>query len=297
MTRKTQVRPGCANEIERDARRLFPKLLRDNGYFRPLERSVLSQATPSMGLFTRRNAYRRAVLVVDVCSIEAFLERGWLEGEGERHVLTDAGAAWLRRQMSGADPFREQHQLRGTVVRETPNGSRRPVVVNDGESPLGWLRRRKDRDGRALISAEQYEAGERFRSEFTRAQLTPSVTANWGAMASSRRSRRAAPGSPADISDVALASKKRFYAAIEAVGPDLAGILVDVCCHLYGLSDVEKRYGWPRRSGKVIVSIALSALARHFGLIAPAGAPGSGARQGLRHWGSDDFRPTLNQWR
>lgn len=297
MTSKTHMRPVCGNEVEREARRLFPKLLRDNGYFKPLERLVSSQATASVGLFTRRNAYRRAVFAADACMIDAFLERGWLEGEGERYILAEAGEAWLRRQMSGADPFREQHQLRGTVVRETPNGSRRPVIVNDGESPLGWLRRRKDRDGRALISVEQYEAGERLRRDFTGAQLTPSVTANWGAMASSRRSRRAAPGGPADISDAVLASKKRFYAAIEAVGPDMAGILVDVCCHLYGLSDVENRYGWPRRSGKVIVSIALSALARHYGLVAPEDAPGSDARRGLRHWGSDDFRPTLNQWR
>lgn len=286
--------PVCGNQVEREARSLFPRLLRDDGYFAPLEGSILSEEKRSAGLFTRRNGYRRAVVVVAAGLIEAFLAKGWLEGE--RHVLADAGSAWLRRQLSGADPFREQHQLRGTPVRETPGGSRRPVLVNDGESPLGWLRRRKDREGRALISAEQFEAGERLRRDFTRAQLTPSVTAKWGVMASSRRSRRAAPDGPAGISDAALAAKKKLYAAIEAVGPDLAGILVDVCCRLYGLADIEKRYGWPRRSGKVILSIALSALARHYGLIVTEPAPGPGTRK-LRYWGSDDFRPTLNQWR
>jgi hypothetical protein len=49
------------------------------------------------------------------------------------------------------DTFREQHQLRSIGEREI-DGARRPVVVNDAESPLGWLNSRKDRSGRPLIT-------------------------------------------------------------------------------------------------------------------------------------------------
>ncbi len=296
MTEGPVSRTLCEKEVEREALRLFPKLIRDNGYFMTLGLSAASEERRSAGLFTRRNGYRRAVVMVAVDLVRAFHARGWLESDGGRQILADAGSAWFRRQMSGADPFRGQHQLRGMSTREVEAGVRRPVLVNDGESPLGWLRRRKDRDGRPMISAEQFEAGDRLRSDFTRAQLTPSVTARWGAMASSRRSRRAAPDGPAGISDAAVAAKKRVYNAIDAVGPELAGVLVDVCCQLRGLEDLEKQYGWPRRSGKAILRIALSALARHYGLGVEQDRSNSKPRR-LRHWGSDDFKPTLNKWR
>jgi hypothetical protein len=53
------------------------------------------------------------------------------------------------------------------------------VMANDSESPLAWLARRKGRDGRAMISPNQFAAGERLRADFTRGNLTPRVTSNW----------------------------------------------------------------------------------------------------------------------
>ncbi len=52
------------------------------------------------------------------------------------------------------------------------------VTVDDAESPLAWLARRRGRDGRALIEAHQLQAGERLRADFTRAHLMPRTTAN-----------------------------------------------------------------------------------------------------------------------
>lgn len=159
------------------------------------------------GVYTRRNDYRRTVVKLDGRIVESFKEHGWIEAAGGRFTLTDEGLLWLRRYRAGAEPFRQQHQLTERSEREV-GGVRRPVVVNDGESSLGWLRRRKDRDGAPLISAAQYEAGERLRMEYERAQLMPSVTSNWDSMAPARRMRRAAPEGPAALSDQALASRE-----------------------------------------------------------------------------------------
>jgi hypothetical protein len=74
------------------------------------------------------------------------LRNDWLKRDGNDLVLSPAGRAWLRRAASAGDGFREQHQLRSTQTREV-EGSRRPVLVNDAESPLGWLRSRKDGRG------------------------------------------------------------------------------------------------------------------------------------------------------
>src|SRR4029078_924518 len=46
-------------------------------------------------------------------------------------------------------------------------------TFNADESPIAWLRRRKDRSGEAMISQAQFDAGERLRAEFWSPQMTP----------------------------------------------------------------------------------------------------------------------------
>ena len=43
------------------------------------------------------------------------------------------------------------------------------------------------------------------------------------------------------------------------------------------------------------LQIALTRLAKHYGLI--SSETQKPARRGLRHWGSEDYRPTLDAWR
>jgi hypothetical protein len=193
-----------------------------------------------------------------------------------------------------SDCFRQQHQLRSIVEREF-EGVRRPVLVNDAESPLGWLKSRKDRNGRPLITDDQYAAGERLRADYWFAHLSPRVTSNWSVLAPGERSRRGAPSNAAALRDEVLAAKERVMRALMAVGPEVSGVLVDICCELKGLEDAEKENGWPQRAGKVVLQIALTRLAKHYGLIGEEKP--TGVKRGLRHWGSEDYRPTLDAWR
>lgn len=280
-------------EVTREALRLFPKLVRDAGYFAALQADPATGAVKCMGMFTRRNAYRRPVARIEEDLIECFRAREWIEESGGKWGLSDTGAAWLARRQAGAEPYREQHEMRVTEMRKGEDGRMRPVLVNQGESPIGWLRGRTGRSGRALIGAEQFDAAERLRADFTRAQLAPRVTSAWDGGVSSRRSRRAAPDGPENVSEAAIAAKQRFLKAMRAVGPELAGVLVDVCCLLRGLEDTEKTHGWPRRSGKVILQLGLTALARHYGMLKRAESPA--AR--MRHWGSDGYRPSIERWK
>ena len=67
-------------------------------------------------------------------------------------------------------------------------------------------------------------------------------------------------------------------------------MLIDVCCHLKGLEVAERAAGWPQRSGKIVLQLALTSLARHYGLEKPA-ASETGRSAGVRHWGSEGYRP------
>lgn len=201
----------------------------------------------------------------------------------------DAGAGW-RLSAKGRDAVRRL--TCGAVQRDTtPPRDGRPGF-NADESPLAWLRRRRGKDGSALISDAQFQAGERLRSDFSFAQLGPRVTASWdAALGAVSGGRRGTSGGAADIADNVLAARERVNRALTAVGPELASILVDVCCFLKGLEDLERSVGWPQRSGKVVLQIALTSLARHYG-IAEAGSGGRSTH--ARHWGAPDYRPSLN---
>jgi len=162
----------------------------------------------------------------------------------------------------GIDSFRAQHLDLATREIATETGAI-SVLVNDSESPLAWLARRKGRDGRGMISPNQFIAGEKLRADFTRGHLSPRVTSDWSAPTG--RSRTAGNGA-GEMTDLVIASRQRVRLAMEACGPEFSGLLMDVCCFLRGLEEVERERGWPLRSAKIVLQLGLDRLARHYGL-------------------------------
>ena len=134
---------------------------------------------------------------------------------------------------------------------------------------MSWLARRRGRDGRAMIEPHQLLAGERLRADFTRASLMPRTTSNWESPIASGRRSAGDAGNNNGI-DVMIAARQRVHSALDAVGPEFAGLLMDVCCFLKGLEDIERERRWPARSGKVVLQLALDRLARHYGYAAEA---------------------------
>ena len=151
---------------------------------------------------------------------------------------------------------------------------------------------RKDKKGAPLLTAFQLEAGERLRADYQFAGLTARVTASWSPTARCQTSG-GGTNDAAALQDNVLAARQRVVRALAAVGPELSGILVDVCCNLKGLEEAEKTEGLPQRSGKIVLQIALSRLASHYGLISDDRLTERIERK-LQHWGAEDYRPKIN---
>ncbi len=271
-------------DIERKGRSVLRKLSASGTVLLP----VIGEAG-MFGVYSSQKPCAKPHVKVSSEYVRAFLAQDWVETVKDGYILSTAGEAWLKRKTFEDDPFRAQHHVISSKLVNDKGGSPKLVKVNQMESPLEWLHRRKDRKGRPLIDSVQYKAGDKLRSDFTFAQLSQRVTAGWSPAsgASPKRKHGGHHSSASDIRGDVIAAKERFYNALDYIGPEMSGIVVDVCCLLKGLEETEKSRGWPQRSGKVVLQIALTKLARHYGLQGMTGNPGTKTL----HQGSSGCRP------
>ena len=130
-------------------------------------------------------------------------------------------------------------------------GKRRSVTMNIGESPITWLHARGHLDDR------QFDAGEKLRADYERAQLAPSITMSWNPV----RVDGGSGGRDLTPSERQMAAKDRFDGAMAEAGNGLKDVLWRVVCACEALSDAEKGLGWPARSGKLVLKLALDRVA------------------------------------
>ncbi len=153
----------------------------------------------------------------------------------------------------------------GPAPRQAPKPATAPhprrarsVTVNLAESPLSWLA------ARGMVSARQVEAGERLRADYERAAIAPSITMRWDAVLVDGGGQRSEAA--LDPTTAQIAAKRRFDAAIAATGPGLRDVLWRVVCAGEGLPAAERALGWPARSGRLVLGIALDRLGDHYQL-------------------------------
>ncbi|MCB1491687.1 MAG: DNA replication protein [Rhodobiaceae bacterium] len=140
-----------------------------------------------------------------------------------------------------------------------------PVIANGRDNPLVWLRTRRGKDGKPLIDDAEFEAGCRLARDFALAGHVVFAQAGFdGAGSSGRRKTGGRRGG--SVSDTTLDARQRYRRAMDTVGDRFASVLEDVCCRETGLGALEAKHGWPPRSAKVVLQMALSALARHYRL-------------------------------
>lgn len=224
-----------------------------------------SPASPSPGSSSSLDL----TFAVDPAQLRAAFAAGLVERGGKgRLVLSQAGRARLRRIASGEEDFAAQHRETGTRRIAIAGAADEIVTVNHAESPLAWLRRRRGRNGEPILDDGQFAAGERLRADHTHGAIVPGLRGMaWSALGSGAGggSGRDPRGGLVELTDTTLAARARLERAMREVGPELAGVLIDVCCELKGLEQVERERRWPPRSAKVVLLLGLTRLARHYG--------------------------------
>ncbi|WP_332305431.1 DUF6456 domain-containing protein [Rhizobium sp. GR12] len=196
--------------------------------------------------------------------------------------------AYLKRAMAKdrEEIFQDQHWDLQSVIVDAGEG-RQSARRNLNSSILTSLSRLKEKDGTAFFPPDALQAGERLAADFHRAHLNPRVTATWEPKITSRTRGEASGG--LDLTEAAMAARARFSRAADAMGPELCGVAIDVCCFEKGLEAVERERQWPARSAKLLLRAALLSLVRHY-------APQTQrARRSSHHWGDEDYRPPMTR--
>lgn len=257
-------------------------VMRCLSFCRPAPAAVRADEEANRVMLSRPD---KGTIAIAAAAFEEVVRRGLVRSAEAGVAITPEGRKLLARVNGGerGDGFRAQQQER-EVAQIDHEGTRQAVLVDRAESPLAQLAGRRDRRGRPFLTGDEVAAGERLRADFTYGQLQPRLGVNWTA-AGVPRGHEAM-----EFSESTLAARQRVDRAIEAIGPELAGIVLDICCFLKGLEQVEQERGWPRRSAKLMLKAGLASLDRHY---RPRERSRSGRRPSLRHWGAADFRPRV----
>lgn len=221
---------------------------------------------------------------VDLTTIEAAASRGLvLRRDGKLYATMEA-RAFIRRYLAAREEaFLDQHRVI-EIAEIVENDNVTHVRVNAAESPLALLSRLKDKAGGAWFPGNAISAGERLARDFQYASLQPRLTPSYEPRVGDRG--RSAPGAGVDMKDSVVAARLRVSSAVEAMGPELSGVALDICCFEKGLEIVERERQWPARSAKLMLKTALLQLHRHYH---PAPRP----TRRSHAWGDEGFRPEM----
>ncbi len=284
-TRKTArkaPRPAAVDDesqaVEKEARRILRRLSEPRAFL------ALARGAQVACVFRKSDDAFVTLARTTIEFARDFAARDWIgcvhtAPAMVRYEITAAGRAWLKRTLAedgdirrratetpglaeAPSVFARQHQIPGARAM-VEDGKVVEQQVNLGETPLGWLARRKGSDGKSFLAPEEFAAGERLREDFERAQMGPRVAQDWSRFLTPRDASSSGAGrSP---SEGPTEARRKLAEALEALGPGLNDVALRACCFLEGLEATERRMGWSARSGKVVLKIALQRLAEHYG--------------------------------
>ena len=233
--------------LEMEARKILKKLTQSGSHLR-------AQPNGQYGFISPRSR-GKPIAQYDIWLVKALKSRGLITRKDENWQISTHGALWLKRFRfkDQPDQFTRQHQDRVKKGK---------AEINMNENHLFWLRKRRDKKGKHLISEIQMRAGLKLQEDFFNATHRPRMTIDL----SKPRSNHHHSYDMMPLHHPALMARQRFEKALKSLGAGLDEIVLEICCHRHGLENAERLLGWSRGSGKIVLGIALNRLAFHYGM-------------------------------
>ncbi|MEJ1998730.1 MAG: DUF6456 domain-containing protein [Maritimibacter sp.] len=220
---------------------------------------------------------RRAVVHRSTAESLALREyvTGRQTGRLTRYIITPAGRVELNRLMAaletsrlsenGGRPgeLREGRHHGQAIKRDTARVSTRQKRSAGSEAPLYVLARRRRPNGEPWLTPDLIAAAFRFHESYEIARLSGEITRDWDSLMMGRVNVRAVAGSGGRAVRRVEAAEA-LAGAIRALGPDLSETVILSVCHEVGMEEIEAKLGYPARSGKLVLRIALRKLSRYY---------------------------------
>jgi hypothetical protein len=214
------------------------------------------------GVFSGGDRRRRPTARLEREQVRALEASGAIAAaDAGGYQLTPAGHATVRRaEARVGEEFIAQH---GPVTA-------RPVVDQDGQiasargyDPYPSLKRLsalRDQSGAPWLNARELAVAARLRSDWEAGQAGLVRGSDWSSGPKSSASR--GPGNAAESAMIRCCeARARAVNALEALAAPLRRVVERVCLHDEGLETLERGEGWPSRSGKLALKLALAQLA------------------------------------
>lgn len=165
-----------------------------------------------------------------------------------------------REQAAPEEAYRAQH---GALINRAVVDADGRVRTVRGAEPfpaLARLARLKTEAGAPFFDARELSAAAALRAAFERGQIGLVAGIDW--RAPPRGSGPRGPGAVEARAAQGAEARVVVERALCGLATPLAQLVRAVCLEDQGLEQVERRRGWPARSGKVALKLALAQLAR-----------------------------------
>ena len=208
-----------------------------------------------------------AVLVVSKGMKRAVVLHPTGEGDFKQATVISDAAVHMMVLQSTVRPIAHgritKYVLSDEADGSLPTEAASPVRLLD--SPMEYLARRKDHEGRPFLERDLIKAGLRLHEEFRLTGCEEQIETYLDDLLCQRRDYDL-PGTPAE-----QRALEQFRVTLEDLGPGLAEVAVRCCCFEQGLEKTEQIMGWSARSGKIVLRIALQRLKRYYDKLHGAG--------------------------
>lgn len=239
-----------------------------------IRRALMRLATPGavlareqvgtgFGVFAQGDRRRRPTARLSAPQVRELEADGAIAraADGEGFVLTEAGRARARREAAPqAAQFAAQHRTLATRAVVDADGDIRVVRGFETNAVVRRLARLCDAAGEPWLSGAELSAAARLREDWERAQIGLVRGSDLTAPPIASGARGAATAQEAALA-ARCDARRRVAEALDKLAPPLRRVIERICLHEEGLETLERKEGWPSRSGKLALKFGLAQLA------------------------------------